>query len=435
MQRQPAYEGGRPVYIVDGSRTPFLKAKEKPGPFTASDLAVAAGRSLLARQPFSPTDLDEVILGCVIPRPEEANIARVVALRLGCGKKVPAYTVQRNCGSGMQSLDNAAMAIAHGRADLVLAGGTESMSHAPILWNHQMVEFLGAWQRSKSLASRLALLSRLRPAHFQPVIGLLLGLTDPVVGLSMGQTAENLARRFNISRTAMDTYAMESHHRLARAHSEGRLTEIVPLYDSQGNAYDHDEGVRPDSSLASLAKLKPVFDPPFGNVTAGNSSQVTDGAAWLLLASAEGLKQHSLTPMARIVDCQWAGLAPEQMGLGPVHAMAPLFIRQKLSSSDMAYFEINEAFAAQVLACLTAWESPDYCRQELGLDTPLPPIDRQRLNVDGGAVAVGHPVGCSGSRIVLHLADLLRRNNGRYGMASLCIGGGQGGAMLIAREG
>src|SRR5512133_1646805 len=214
MPSKGAYAGGRPVYIVDGNRTPFLKAQAKPGPFAAADLAVGAGKALLARQPFSPEELDEVIVGCIIPSPDEVNIARIIALRLGCGKKVPAWTVQRNCGSGMQALDCAAQKISAGQADLILAGGTEAMSHAPVLLPPQTVEILGAWGQARSLGARLQLLSRLRPAHFQLVFGLLQGLTDPVVKLSMGQTAEILAQRFAISRERMDAYALESHRRL-----------------------------------------------------------------------------------------------------------------------------------------------------------------------------------------------------------------------------
>lgn len=431
MKNRSAYAGGRPVYVVDGLRTPFLKAREKPGSFRASDLAVAAGKALLARQPFAADALDEVILGCIIPGPKEVNIARVVSLRLGCGKKVPAWTVQRNCGSGMQALDSAASAIASGRADLILAGGTEAMSHAPVLLPPPAVELLGAWSQAKTLSQRLALLSRLRPRHFQLVFGLLEGLTDPVVNLSMGQTAEILAERFSISREQMDAFALESHLRAAQAQDDGRLVEITPLYDTDGTVLAADEGVRRDTDMARLAKLKPVFDRPFGQVTAGNSAQVTDGAAWLVLASGDAVQRHGLSVLGRIVDCEWAGVEPRQMGLGPVHAMAPILARQGLTAENIDYWEINEAFAAQVLACMEAWQSAAYCREELGLEQPFTPIPPDRLNIDGGAVAIGHPVGTSGARIVLHLLQVLRRTETRRGMAALCIGGGQGGAMLL----
>jgi acetyl-CoA C-acetyltransferase len=425
---------GREVYIVDGNRTPFLKAKGKPGPFPAADLAVSIGRVLLSRQPFEPTDFDEVIFGCVMPGPDEANIARVIALRLGCGKHVPAWTVQRNCASGLQAIDCAALDIASGRADLVLAGGVESMSHAPVLYNHDMVGWLADLNGAKTLAARLKVFTQLRPKYLKPVIGLLRGLTDPVVGLSMGQTAENLAQRFNISREEMDQFALRSHSRLAAAQDEGHMNEVEVLYDTRGHYYQHDDGVRRDSDVAKLAKLKPVFDKPFGRVTAGNSAQITDGAACLILASEEAVIKHKLPILGRVVDTQWAGLEPSQMGLGPVHAMTPLMKRHKLSVQDVDYWEINEAFAAQVLACLRAWEDPKYCRTELNARGALGSIDQDRLNIDGGGVSLGHPVGASGARIVLHLLHVLDRKKANRGIASLCIGGGQGGAMLIERD-
>jgi len=425
---------GRPVYVVDGSRTPFLKARGVPGPFTASDLAFLAARSLLVRQPFAPTDFDEVILGCIMPGPDEANIGRVVALRLGCGHCVPAWTVQRNCGSGMQAIASGAEAVAAGRASLVLAGGTEAMSHAPVLLASSMVRWLGEWGRARSLGERARVLMQWRPAYLKPVIGLLRGLTDPIVGLSMGQTAEVLAHRFGVAREAMDEFAARSHQRLARAQDEGRLGEVETLYDRDGKYHDRDDGVRPDSTAAALAKLKPVFDKPAGKVTAGNSAQVTDGAAWVILASEEAVKRWQLPALGRIVDVQWSGLDPEQMGLGPVHAATPLLKRHFLKLEAIDYWEINEAFAAQVLACIEAWKSDEYCRGELGLDGAFGELNQERLNVDGGGVSLGHPVGASGARIVLHLLHVLNQRQGRSGAAALCIGGGQGGAMLVSRD-
>ncbi len=369
----------------------------------------------------------------MMPSPDEANIARVAALRLGCGDRVPAWTVQRNCASGLQSIDAAAQNIASGRSELVLAGGTESMSRAPILYNDTMVNWLAALNRARTPGAKLKVLASLRPGHFKPVIALLRGLTDPVVGLSMGQTAEILAHRFGITREMMDGFALRSHRRLADAHANGKLGEIEVLYDTRGNVYDHDDGVRPDSSMEKLATLRPVFDRPLGNVTAGNSAQVTDGAAWLLLASEQMVERHDLKVMGQLIDSHWSGLDPSQMGLGPSYAMAPVMQRNELDTPDLDYIEINEAFAAQVLACLAAWQDADFCRDELGRDTPFTAIDEQRLNVDGGAVAVGHPVGTSGTRIVLHLLQVLEREDAKRGMASICIGGGQGGALLVER--
>ena len=422
---------GRPVFIVDGRRTPFLRARGRPGPFHAADLAFQSGRALLFRQPFQAGDFDQVILGCVMPGVDEANIARVVALRLGCGDKVPAWTVQRNCASGLQAIDSAAQEIAGGRCELVLAGGVEAMSHAPLLFSEAMATWLGKLNRARGAGAWLRAAGAFRPALLKPVVALLRGLTDPIVGLNMGQTAEALAHRFGISREHMDSFSLRSHQRLAAARQQRYLDEIEVLYDSKGGYYADDDGLRDDTSMEKLAHLNPVFDRPFGKITAGNSAQVTDGAAWLILAGEEAVKRHDLTVLGRIVDSAWAGVDPGQMGLGPVHAMAPVMERNGLDSGDIDYWEINEAFAAQVQACLQAWQDDGYCRDELGLEHGFAPIDEARLNVDGGGISLGHPVGASGARIVLHLANTLQRTGARRGMASLCIGGGQGGAMLI----
>ena len=423
----------KPVYIVDGSRTPFLKAKGKPGNFAAIDLALGCARPLLARQPFPAEALDEVIVGCMMPGPDEANIARVIALRLGCGKKVPAWTVQRNCASGMQSIDSAAADISLGRANLVLAGGVEAMRHAPVLFNNDMVGWLGQLAMARRPLDKLKVISTLRPRHLKPIIGLLRGLTDPVVGLSMGQTAENIAHRFNIDRITMDTYAARSHQRLAAAQEAGLLGEIEALYDTKGHSYQNDDGVRADSTVEGLAKPRPVFDKIFGKITAGNSAQITDGAAMLLLASEEAVKKYKLPVMGKLIDSHWAGLEPAQMGLGPVHAITPILQRNELTIKDIDFWEINEAFAAQVLGCLAAWQDKEYCKDELGLEDAYGKIDEDKLNIDGGGVSLGHPVGASGARIVLHLLSVLERKKKKRGIASLCIGGGQGGAMLIER--
>ena len=422
----------QPIYIVDGARTPFLKARSGPGPFSAADLAVQAGRALLMRQPFSPADLDEVILGCASPSPEEINIGRVVALRIGCGRRVPGWTVMRNCASGMQAIDSAIVNIQNGRSQLVLAGGVDALSHAPLLYSPTMVRWFARMMQARTPLAKAALFARLSPVQLlSPVIGLLKGLTDPVVGLLMGQTAENLAWRFGISRQQMDEFSVRSHQRAVAAREQGLFGDLVPLIDDQGRIYDRDDGVRDDASVSGLARLKPFFDRKYGRVTPGNSSQVSDGAAWLILASAAAVERWRLQPLGRISDGQWAALDPAEMGLGPVHAATPILNRHRLTLADIDGWEINEAFAAQVLACQAAWQSDDYCREELGLLGPLGAIDEERLNPCGGAVALGHPVGASGARIVLQLLHTLRANGGRRGIAAICIGGGQGGAMLI----
>jgi acetyl-CoA C-acetyltransferase len=425
----------KPIYVVDGARTPFLKAQKGPGPFAASDLATQAGRALLLRQPFSPADLDEVILGCAAPSPDETNIGRMVALRLGCGNKVPGWTVMRNCASGMQAIDSAIANIQCGRSELVLAGGVDALSRAPLLYSDAMVRWFASMMSMRSAGQKAQHFAKLRPAALlTPVIGLMKGLTDPVVGLLMGQTAENLAWKFGIDRQQMDEFAVRSHQRALAARAAGHFGEIVPVVDNHGKIYAEDDGVRADASMAGMAKLKPFFDKKYGNITAANSSQITDGAAWVLLASAEAVDKWNLKPLGKIVDSQWSGLDPAQMGLGPVHASTPILQRHNLSLADVDYWELNEAFAAQVLGCQAAWASDEYCREQLDLPGALGSVDDSKLNIDGGAVSIGHPVGASGARIVLHLLHVLRRNKAKRGIATICIGGGLGGAMLLETE-
>lgn len=423
--------GNKPVYIVDGSRTPQLKARGKPGPFTASDMAVSAGRALLHKTGINSNNIDEFIVGCVMPSEREANVSRVIALRLGVPQTTPAWTVQRNCASGMQALDSACQSIQLGHSQLVMCGGVEVMSRAPLLYNEHMVNWMAQLMRARTPVQKAKALASFKLRNLKPVIALLFGLTDDVVGLNMGETAENIAARFNISRDEMDAFAVASHQRLHEAQQQGWLHEIETIYDSKGNYYDHDDGVRADSSIEKLAKLKPAFDKKFGNVTAGNSAQITDGATMLLLASEQAVEQHDLPILAKIVDNEWAGLDPAVMGMGPVHAMTPLMQRHQLNIDDIDYWEINEAFATQVLGCIKAWNEDNYCKTHLGLDAAVGEIPHELLNIDGGGVSQGHPVGASGARIVLHLANILKRKNAKRGMASLCIGGGQGGAMLI----
>ena len=422
-----------PIYVVDGARTPFLKARNAPGPFSASDLSVAAGRALLSRLAVDPTQIDEVILGCANPSPDEVNIGRYVAMRLGCGDKVTGWTVMRNCASGMQALDSAINNMLAGRSELVLAGGVDALSRAPLLYNEKMVSWFAALASAKTMGQRVAVFAKLSPAAMlSPVIALMKGLTDPKVGLLMGQTAENIAYRFDISRAEMDAYSAESHKRVLAAQATGMFkNEVIPLIDGTGKVYLEDDGARADSTPDKLAKLKPFFDKKYGNVTAGNSSQITDGGVWLMLATKDAVDQHSLPVLGKIVDTQWAGCDPAQMGLGPVYASTPILKRNDLTLNDLDNIEINEAFAAQVLGCKRAWEDEKFCREELGLDGAMGSIDMNKLNVDGGAVALGHPVGASGARIVLHALNVLKRTGGKRALATICIGGGQGGAMLV----
>ena len=422
----------RPVFIIDGSRTPFIKARSGPGPFTPVDLAVQCGRPLLARQPFAPTAFDQVILGCVNVIADEMNPARVAALRLGMGEKMVAFTVQINCGSGMQSIDTGYRYIREGVSDLILAGGAEALSHAPLVWPQAGVRWFAGLAGARGLGAKIMAALKAKPSYFKPIIGLERGLTDPITELNRGQTAEVVGQLFGITREQSDIYAAESHKRLAHAQAEGFLKgELEIAFSRDGKFYDHDDGVRPDSTPESLAKLKPVFERPWGQVTAGNSSQITDGASWVILASEDAVVKHGLTPKAAIIDSQWAALDPSIMGLGPVLSATALLKRNELALQDVETWELNEAFATQVLGCLAAWNDEKFCKEVLGLDGAAGELDRSKLNVDGGAISLGHPVGTSGNRIVLHLVNAMKRLGTRRGIATECIGGGQGGAMLI----
>ena len=363
---------------------------------------------------------------------DEANPARIAALRLGMGEDMTAFTVQINCGSGMLSIDTAYQYIREGHSDLILAGGTDALSWSPLLFRQRAVDWYARLLGARDVWSRLKALAGFRPAFLKPVIGLERGLTDPIVELNMGQTAEVLAHLFHVSRRDADQYAAESQQRLAHAQKEGWFKgELEPAFARDGKTYDYDDGVRPDSTVETLAKLKPAFERPYGKVTAGNSSQITDGASWVILASEDAVKEHGLTPRARIVDSEWSALDPSIMGLGPVLCASAILRRHSRALGDIGLWELNEAFAAQVLACLAAWEDDTFCQKVLGLDGAAGRIDRDKLNVDGGAIGLGHPVGASGNRIVLHLVNAMKRLGVKQGIATECIGGGQGGAMLL----
>lgn len=421
------------VYIIDGVRTPFLKAKNRPGPFRASDLGVMAMRDLLIKTNVDIESIDEAIVGCVASRAEEANIARYISVRAGCSTNMPSWTVGRNCGSGMQAIDSACSQIILKKSDIVIAGGVDALSRTHMIMQDSFVNVFAKFMAARSVVSKLKALSSLRLKMLSPVSALVKGLSDPLVDLSMGHTAENLVEKFAISREEQDQFAVRSHQRLYQAIDEGLLHGVIPIADNNGNLYISDNGVRRDSSMESLAKLHPYFDKKFGSVTAGNSSQITDGGVMLMLASEEAVHKYNLVPKAKIIDTRWSGLDPKIMGLGPAYAIAKLLTKNNISIDDVDFWEINEAFAAQVIACLKAMDDEEFCAQELGISRRLGSISEDKLNIYGGAISCGHPLGASGARIVLHLLSALENNKGKIGVASQCIGGGQGGAMLIEK--
>ena len=428
----------RDVVVVTGVRTPFVKAWTTLGAVHPVDLGRLVVREAVERADLDPTTIDEVVVGNIAGPADAANIARVIALAGKLPRNIPAFTVNRNCASGLQSIVEAAYRIRAGDADVMVAGAVESMSAIPLLFSAEAQRTWMRLGRARGMLGKLGAMAAFRPRHFKPLIGLQLGLTDAASGLNMGQTAELLAGEFDIGREEQDRFALQSHQRAAAAWSEGRMQDEVvpvPVPPRYEQAAERDNGIREAQTLEALAKLRPVFDRRYGTVTAGNSSQITDGAAALVLASGRRARELGLSVLGKIRSWAFAGCDPARMGLGPVLA-TPLALRRAggLALERMERVEINEAFAAQVLGCIAAWRDSKYCREELHLRSAFGEIEQEKLNVDGGAIALGHPVGSSGARIVLHLCHVLQQNNAARGMASICIGGGQGGAMLVERD-
>ncbi len=422
------------VVIVDGLRTPYVKFNTVFKDMPAHELGAVVLKELLERLNLKGNELNEVIVGNVAQPPEATNIARNIALLAGVPEHIPAFTVQRNCSSGMQSVADAWYRIQAGHGTMYIAGGVESMSNIPLLWNKKAADWMGELFKAKSLTQRLSLLSKFKFQFLKPVIGLQLGLTDGFCGLNMGETAEILAREFKISREEQDQFAMRSHNRAEKATHNGIMAdEIMPVAagPQYNNVVKEDNGIRPGQSMEALAKLRPVFDRHNGTVTAGNASQITDGAAMLLVMEEESARSMGYKPLGRIRDFAFAGLDPSRMGLGPAYSTKMVLENVGMQLQDMERIEINEAFAAQVLANLRIFESDNLSKQYLGLNGALGKIDEERLNVNGGAIALGHPVGSSASRLLLTLLKELKRKSLSLGLATLCVGGGQGAAFIL----
>ena len=423
------------VWILGGVRTPFARAGTVLRHLSVVELGRLAAGELLARHELDPVRLDEVILGNCAQPAEAANVARVIALRAGIPERVPGLTVHRNCASGMESVGLAAERIQLGRARLVLAGGVESMSQLPLLFPPGFGAWLGDVSRTKHPLARLGAVLRFRPALLRPRSALLDALHDPVCGLGMGETAEVLAREFDLGRELQDGFALLSHERAVAARERLR-EEIVPVFPPPACELVRDDaGPREGQTLEQLARLRPFFDRRNGTVTVGNACPVTDGAVALLVGGEEAAGDWPSPPLGRVRAWAVAGLSPRRMGLGPVHAIARVLDETGLTLGDFDLFEINEAFAAQVLACLEAAKSAPFARAELSRERALGEIPLERLNVNGGAIALGHPVGASGARLLLTLLLEMRRRGAKRGLAALCVGGGQGAAFVLERDG
>ena len=420
------------IAIVEGARTPFAKAFGALASVHAQELGRLATQAVLERAAIRPNEVDQVVFGNVAPPAEAANIARVIALTSGVPPDRIAHSVHRNCASGLEAITTAAQLIQLGEARTVLAGGTESMSRVPLLFNRAATDLFLRLGKARNWWQKLATLLKFRPRHFHPVIALILGLTDPVSGLMMGETAEVLAEEFGIRRCEQDELALESHRRATAAQKRCDLSqEIAPVpAEVAGKEVKEDIGPRPDQSLAALAKLKPVFKEG-GTVTVGNSCMVTDGAAAVVLMPGDAARAEGRQPLGYLRAYAYAGCDPLRMGLGPVFATAKLLDRTGLTLKDIDLVELNEAFAAQVLACERAFASDSFAKEHLGRGGALGTLGRERVNVNGGAIALGHPVGATGTRLVITLLKEMRRRGKQRGLATLCVGGGQGAAVLV----
>lgn len=442
----------RDVVIVDAIRTPFAKAGTDLKDVHPADLGQKALTELIARTNLDTNLVDEVIIGNTGNPPDAVNVSRVIALRSGIPLKTSAYTVHRNCASALESITTSYDKIRAGTLDVAIAGGAESMSQLPLLFPKSFTKIFEKLFAAKSPTQALPLLGKLLKADVQqvlalatanqkhshfPIIAVMKGLTDPFTGINMGQTAEILAKEFEISRKEQDEYALRSHQLAVAATKSGRLKEeIVPMVlpPDYKKIVTEDIGPRDGQSMEQLGKLKPFFDRKYGTITVGNACPITDGAAMILLMTRQKAKELGYKPVASIRGYAFAGLEPERMGLGPAYATPLALKRAGLQFSDIDLIELNEAFAAQVLACVRALESEKFARDKLGLSQAVGKVDMDRLNVNGGAIAIGHPVGATGTRIVGTLMRELQHRNKQFGLATLCIGGGQGGAIVIERE-
>lgn len=422
------------IAVIEGARTPFCKAGGVFRDIEADDLAAYAVAEAVARSGVKPDQVDELFFGNVMTPPDVGNIARSISLKGGLPIQTPAATVNRNCASGMEAIQSGALRIAAGEADVVVVGGVESMSHFPIYFSDEMRNFLTGFSKAKTLGQRLKYLFRLRPRFFKPRLP---EIGDPLCGLSMGQTAEILAKEFRVTREEQDDFSFKSQQRANEALKSGRFRDEivpVPIPKKYNKVQIDDDGIRADQNIQQLQKLRPVFDKINGTVTAGTSSQLTDGACALILMKESKAKLLGLRPIGYITAFASSGVDPARMGLGPYYASAKLFKQTGLSLKDFDLIEINEAFAAQVLAVVKAFASAEYAKANLNQNEALGVIDLNKLNVNGGAISLGHPLGASGARITYTLINELKKRGLKRGLATLCVGGGQGQAIAVEVE-
>ncbi|MGZ3726280.1 MAG: thiolase family protein [Pseudobdellovibrio sp.] len=445
-------KSSRDVVIVEGVRTPFAKAGTKLKSVHAAQLGQIALKELIARTNLNVDLVDEVIMGNTGSPADAVNISRVVALNAGFPIKTSAVTVHRNCASALESITSGYERIKSGTMDMVVAGGTENMSQMPWLMPTSITSILERLGSAKTGGARAAALwdwfkadlSQIKEmvttppmakTKYKPVISLVEGLTDPFVGINMGMTAEVIAKEFGITRKEQDEFALRSHQKAVAAKSK-LAEETTPVYlaPDYKEVITEDIGPRDNQTIEALMKLKPFFDKNTGSITAGNSCPITDGAAVVLMMAREKAEALGYKPLARIRGYGFAGLEPERMGMGPAYSTPIALKRAGLDMKDIGLVELNEAFSAQVMANQKAFNSEEFGKK-IGLSGKIGELRDDILNVNGGAVALGHPVGATGTRIVLTLMKEMRRRNTEFGLATLCIGGGQGGSVILENEG
>lgn len=426
---------GRRVAVIAGCRTPFAKAGTALRDASAVDLAKHATRELLTRAEVDPQEIDQIIFGQVVPSVLAPNVAREVSLLPQLPKNIPAYSLNRACASANQAIADAHDQIVLGHADVVIAGGTEALSDIPILHSRRFARLLVEANRAKSIGQRIGVMARARPRDLVPVTP---AIAEPSTGETMGQSAEKMAKENGISREEQDRYALRSHQLAAQGTADGRLTaEIAPFFVPPGFdiVLTADNGIRPDSTLAQLAQLGPVFDRRYGTVTAANASPLTDGASAVLLMSDEAARALGYESLAYIRSYAVAAVDPgEQLLMGPAFAVPRALERAGIVWKELALVEMHEAFASQVLSNIQAFESKRWAEEKLGRAEPVGQVDWDTLNVMGGSIAIGHPFGATGGRITITLANEMRRRDVEFGLISVCAQGGMGFAMVLQRS-
>ncbi|MDH3497889.1 MAG: acetyl-CoA C-acyltransferase [Gemmatimonadota bacterium] len=423
---------GRRVAIIGGCRTPFCKAGTALKQLNAVDLARHTVVELLHRLELDGTTVDEMYFGQVVASPLTPNLAREVSLLPQFPRDIPAAAVNRACASANTAIAMAADQIAAGRADTAIAGGAESLSDVPILHSRRFADLLIALSRARSVGERLKLLGRFRPRDLVPVTP---AIAEPSTGETMGQSAEKMAKMNGISREAQDRWALRSHQLAHAGTADGRLlAEIAPVFPADGEPIDRDNGIRTDSTLAQMGKLPPVFDRRYGSVTAANASPLTDGASAVLLMHEAKARALGYAPLAFIRAHAVAAVDPGwQLLMGPALAVPMALERAGIAFSDLGLIEMHEAFAAQVLSNIEAFESKAWAAEHLGRSAPIGAVNRDIVNVMGGSIAIGHPFGATGGRVTLTLVHEMQRRDVQFGLISVCAQGGMGFAMVLER--